>query len=124
MAGDGMTPGDAKRAIRKHEMQLWIAIDKGVQAAAMTEITQPYTVKCCRVLFLGGRDMARWFDELMGAIEHWARENGCHSMEAVGRPGWKKIGAPLGYRQTHIVMQKELHNGNEEPAIAADDTDN
>lgn len=39
--------------------------------------------------------------------EHFARLNGCERMTMIGRPGWERVMAPLGYKPL-VVLAKDL----------------
>lgn len=87
-------------------MQLWIVDD--YRAACVTQIVVYPQHKACLVVALGGEGMDEWFDELMEAVETWARGMGCRYVEEYGRKGWARIGAKRGYEPVYQVLRKAV----------------
>ena len=86
---------------------LWLASDvKGVAAAAVTELDIANGEKFCTLTACAGEEMPRWFN-LLGRIEQFAKDEGCHSMRVNGRQGWLKV-LP-NYRIAAVVLEKELN---------------
>jgi hypothetical protein len=53
-----------------------------------------------------GHDLPLWVDQIK-EFEKWAVENyGIKKIEIFGRPGWKKMLAPLGFTFSHVQMDK------------------
>jgi hypothetical protein len=104
---------DILRALIAREMQLWAALDPGEQSAnsvaaiCLTEIVNFPGKRVCRILAGTGERRERWvhFAEEIG---DWARLQGCAAIEAVARPGWERDFAALGYRKTHVILEKSL----------------
>jgi len=78
-----------------------------IKAVAITEIAAYPQITVCKLLACTGDDAARWV-ELLAPIEAWAKSRGCAAMEPICRPGWERRLKPLGYRKTHVVLEKCL----------------
>lgn len=87
--------------------QLWLAWDGGPEAIALTEMHQFPRRKVLRIIMMTGAHREKWLG-FLAEIECWAYGQGCEIVEPIARPGWKRILAPLGYRQTHCMLEKAL----------------
>jgi hypothetical protein len=68
------------------------------------------------VKLVGGRDYRRWLKELDDAIGAAAAEAGATRMVAIGRGGWARSLAPLGWArcqpvEDHWLFEKQLERG-------------
>lgn len=89
-------------------MQLWLVQDDdATYALAITEIVSYPRITVCKLLACTGEDAPRWVD-LLDEIEAWAKGQGCSVMEPICRPGWERQLKPMGYRKTHVVLEKRL----------------
>lgn len=61
----------------------------------------------CAIRFLGGVRRVEWI-WLIAAVELWALKNGCHMMSFVTRRGLAKELRDYDYRQTSVLLEKEL----------------
>lgn len=87
--------------------QLWL----GEKSAVVTEINVYPELNACRI-FLAAGDKRELRDRLRPQIELWAKNRqNCTRMEIVGRRGWKRVLAPVGYTETSTVVTKELSDG-------------
>jgi len=78
-----------------------------IKALLITEIAAYPRITVCRLLACTGDDAALWVD-LLAPIEGWAKSQGCAAMEPICRPGWERRLKPMGYRKTHVVLEKRL----------------
>jgi hypothetical protein len=90
-------------------MALWLALSEteAIEALAITEIAAYPRITVCKLLACTGDDAALWV-HLLESIEAWAKSRGCAAMEPVCRPGWERRLKPMGYRKTHVVLEKRL----------------
>lgn len=107
-AGD-MSLQDIFIGVKAQTMQLW-AVCKGMEAivaCAVTEILKYEHHSVCRIVAVSGDGIHEWkgFEKY---IAEWASDAGCLRIEAICRPGFKRIAEPLGYKQTHIIISKDL----------------
>lgn len=107
-SGGKYAAGDLMKAVALRDMQLWLALDgEDIAALAVTEIVNFPQRRVCRVLIVTGEDHERWIG-YSDALAHWAKEQGCKAIEALARPGWKRIMQDFGWRMTHVQMDLEL----------------
>jgi hypothetical protein len=83
-------------------MQLWM----GESGCAVTEITV-YPKKKVLHVFLAAGDMDQIKDFEASAAE-FAKQNGCDAMTVAGRPGWKKVLGKRGWRESFVVLEREI----------------
>lgn len=102
---------DARRA----EKQVWgLHTGERIAGVVVTEVFTTPRGQQCRIWAAVGTHENSAKDEtllLYAAIEKWAREIGCVAIEIWGRKGWLRW-LP-GYRQTAVVLEKELHETDE-----------
>ena len=118
-SGGKYEPVDVLRNVLTGRMQLWLALDErsdsgeppseaaGIKALALTEIVSYPRLVVCKLLACTGEDAGRWIG-LLAEIEVWAKERGCSVLEPICRPGWERRLKPIGYRKTHVVLEKSL----------------
>lgn len=84
---------------------LWVAHDeKEALGAWTTEIRHYPRCKSLEITFAGGRDMARFYDLGLQALECYARERGCDRLRCYGRRGWGDMGfRTIGYLHERIL---------------------
>lgn len=104
-------------------MQLWIIADPGEVHASMVTTLRVFTSgwRTCQVLLVGGRGAHHWMDEMIGTLENYAMDEGCHAIEFASTPGTESTrlegvtaGAGLqlpGYEEVERVYSKELQYG-------------
>lgn len=91
-------------------MQLWVATngDDTVYFAAITQlITWPTGLYVCDIFLLGGVEHKKWLGPLEDFIAAWAKAQGCHSMQLVGRPGWEK--ALKNWGKCSVMLDRDLY---------------
>lgn len=100
---------DIPHLIEHGVYQLWIPwSEEGnvTHGACLTDlVTYANGYRIARILMLGGECFKQW-GHLIEGIEEWAREEGCESIEVIGRQGWGRI-LPE-YRPIEYVFSKEL----------------
>lgn len=77
-------------AIQRGTDHLWIAFDDEgtIHGAVVTKIAEYPEKRCLLVLFVGGRFMRHWLNDLGDVLNKWARDNQCEAIEGQGRAGW------------------------------------
>lgn len=99
------------QSIANEECQLWMLWDtkhRSSTGAIVTEIlSYPTGYRAVRIV-LGGGVMDGW-PEQIATIEAFARDEGCHGVEIVGRRGWARVMAEQGYEETERVIAKRLN---------------
>lgn len=92
--------------ILDRSMQLWIAGDGRIKAVCLTEIGTD-DLKTCHVSYATGEDHKEW-GELMEQICLWAKSIGCGRVRATCRTGYRKLLTQHAFKQTHIIMDRDL----------------
>ncbi len=107
-AGDRYLPGDILAKIQKGEWQLWVVMDGHfIQSVCMTCIVKYPRAVDMRIIMMVGEDRALWI-HLLAKLEGYAKGLGCAKITGEARPGWEKILKPLGYKKTHVYLEKDL----------------
>ena len=90
-------------------MQLWAVWDDQIKAFFVTEIqTWPTGTRIARVVLLAGEDVKSWFF-LVNELAKWAKDAGCRSIEAAGRPGWESLLKTYPeWKKTSVEFHKDL----------------
>ena len=91
------------RDIELQKKQLWVIDD--LRAVLITELLSNGT---CLLYMVTGEGIDDWGTETIHHIEQWAKHAGCHTVLAVGRKGWEKVGKPFGYSVAYTTFKKEL----------------
>jgi hypothetical protein len=102
-AGDTHGLEDVQAMIADGSAQLWAT----PKAAAVTLIEHDPRERRL-LLWLAGGDLRTLLNEMLPQAEAWARGQGCRRMLVVGRPGWERAMAPMGYAPLARVIAKDL----------------
>lgn len=86
--------------LRAEMAQLWAVYDGGRPVAAVVTKVQDVDGEK-RVLFwlVGGSRAREWGAEMVAQVERWARGLGATALWGVGRRGWRKHMAALGFER-------------------------
>lgn len=87
---------------------LWLVQDAKTGDVKLALITQSMLVNglpTCVLKWAGGHNLQEIVFDI-GLIESWAASRGFYGIQIWGRPGWKKLFAPLGYTHTYTVVSK------------------
>lgn len=102
---------DVRRLTIERAIQLWAFTDQGsIEGMAATQVINYPRARKTQIFLGAARDglSDRWMPWLEG-IEGWARvAQEASANQIIGRPGWVRRLSRFGYRQTHVVMQKDL----------------
>lgn len=104
-----LTLDDMRGAVLAGAAVLWIATIGVEVVGAVVAETVEYTsgLRVARVVACGGTRIHEW-KGMIGDIEAWARHNGCHEVEIVGRAGWGRLYASRGFQELSRSFVKEL----------------
>lgn len=93
--------------------QLW-GIREGEEfvGACVTEVIQYPNARSLRITTLGGKKMASWTEQLGGVMDEYASTVTADRIEAVGRRGFTRRLAPLGFKPAYTIMVKEMNSAN------------
>lgn len=96
---------DVRQHCKAGKMRLLVASEEtGPVAICCLQLVKFPRKTYCELVLLGGR-LAPWVDSL-DTLKAWARSNGCHSMMAIGRRGWKAV-LP-DWRETAVMLEIDL----------------
>ena len=102
--------------VKENKMQLWVVWDKDkpttidkYYGVVVTEIIKRKLKQSCNIFIVTGKHRQRW-QHLVKVLEDFALENNCTSMELFARKGWQRIMEQFDYKQTHVVLEKQITN--------------
>ena len=102
--------------IKENKMQLWIVWNKDKSTTldkyygvVVTEIVKRKLKQSCNIFVVTGRHRQKW-QHLINVLEDFAIENNCNNMELIARKGWQRIMEQFDYKQTHVVLEKQITN--------------
>jgi hypothetical protein len=102
--------------IKQSKMQLWVVWDKDKEATidkyygvVVTEIIKRKLIQSCNIFIVTGRHRQKW-QHLISVLEDFAIDNDCTNMELIARKGWQRIMEQFDYKQTHVVLEKQITN--------------
>lgn len=104
-----VTLGDIYGLTEAGKMQLWVAHDgQNIFGAAVTEIIDYSQISIVRISLLAGDDFDSWIRSAYATFCEFAKEHQCTRLEAVGRRGWVKRLASLGFEEAYTTVIKEV----------------
>jgi len=106
-----MEINDLFNMIQAHMAKIWLVFErdsKKLVGAAATETTEYPRHSNLRVTFMGGCGMLEWQDDLDEAFCIYCEEHNLANVEVVGRKGFQKVLAPLGYEPAYTVLLKSV----------------
>jgi len=105
--------------VKEKKMQLWVVWDKDkpttlekYYGVVVTEIVKRKLIQSCNIFIVTGRHRQQW-QHLISVLEDFAIENNCTNMELIARKGWQRIMEQFDYKQTHVVLEKQIINKKE-----------
>lgn len=102
--GDTHTWEDVYAGLQEGKYQFF---QKG-GGVCITQVHQAPQVRYLHYFIVAG-DMQDCLD-LQPEIEAFAKAQGCKYVTSSGRMGWRKVLPNYGWKETHVVYQKELIN--------------
>lgn len=90
-----------EKGVLAGDQLVWLAISDRIEAAATTHLSR----NVCTITACSGNHRERWLP-LLGKIEKYAKDEGCHTMRLGGRKGWERV--LNGYRVEHVILEKAL----------------
>lgn len=102
-------PLDLKNFCRDRVVQLWLVQEgEKVIGAVTTEIVNYPRKRHCRVITLAGSRAKEWLSELDIILCGWAKQQGCHAIEAYVRKGFVPVLANYGMQHKYSAVVKDL----------------
>ncbi|MGH9425717.1 MAG: hypothetical protein ACRD2L_05345 [Terriglobia bacterium] len=107
-ADDKVSAKDLAWMIEKGQFQFW-RLDRGGKffACALTEVRDYPSSRVFSVFGIVGADPVLML-EAQECLTLWARQQGCTHDVYVCRPGWEKWFKPIGFKKTHVVLERRL----------------
>ena len=103
-------PVQVRKELSNGDAQLWVIHSaSGIKAAGITRISiVPAGRRVCFCVALGGEDLPSWVEALDREASKFAKDYHCNSIRVTGRPGWKRVMKPLGYKESFVIVEKAL----------------
>jgi hypothetical protein len=106
--------------LKEGKFQLWVLWDKKQSKAVdkyfgvvVTEIIKRKFGKVCHIYIMTGKQRTKW-QHLITKVEDFAKQEGCKMMELIARPGWQRVLDDYGYKRTHVVLEKQIKQEDNE----------
>jgi len=103
-------PEEMVRMLYAGEVQaflVWDPAEAKTQAFIGVQYLGSTKGRVAQIIWLMGENRATWV-HLFGELETYLREQqSCVTMRAIARRGWAKLLKSSGYRETHIVFEKD-----------------
>ena len=85
---------------------LWVAYDvPDFKGFVITTVNTYPQRKILSMSFCGGQEFASWKTPIIRTLQRFAKDVGCDSIEAYGRPGWSKILKDEGYKSKFVAFE-------------------
>jgi hypothetical protein len=102
---------DYLRKILNNAAQCWVVLDTNntIVGAGLTEFMQYNQHRTLHIIAFGGSNFEEQ-SKVFPAVEQFAKDNNCKSIEQWGREGWAKILPKYvpGFKQAYVVMRKDI----------------
>lgn len=112
--GSYANPSHIKEELEKDRMQLFIMFgedndgESKVFGCMTTRIFENPNFKELQACICTGKKIELWIDNLIIALEKFAKDNNCKRICMLGRPGYKKFVSDYGWKVKHYEYQKEI----------------
>lgn len=92
--------------LRSKAFQLWVwDAGSGIEACAITTITNYPRRRICQIPFLAGSKMRDWLT-VEAVLREWARDKGCSQLEGYCRDGWLRV--LKNWRKVWSTMRSDI----------------
>jgi hypothetical protein len=92
--------------VKEGDHQLWVAYDgKDFKGTVLTNVMNYPQRKVLCMGFCGGIELKDWKDPMLNLLKRFAKDMGCDSIEAFGRPGWAKVFNNDGYQTKWVTFE-------------------
>ena len=91
---------------KEENQHLWVAYDvDDFKGFVLTSINSYPKRKILSMNFCGGKEYKTWKRAMFDTLKSFAKDIGCDSLEAYGRPGWSKILKDEGYKSKFVAFE-------------------
>lgn len=100
---------DLLRSCEQNLAQMWCILSGSeIVGTIITEIIDYPNVSTLRIIALSGDYFSDWVELAYSELVKYSKEHKLKRLDLVGRPGWVKRLAPLGFKQAYTVVVKEI----------------
>tara|TARA_B110000858_G_C17783895_1_gene466174 strand:+ start:389 stop:841 length:453 start_codon:yes stop_codon:yes gene_type:complete len=113
-AQNGYDQHDILKLLNEGQMNLWIIFDKvnkKKMAFIISEIINRPQVNFISIFMTIGANRKIWETKAQTTLEQFALKNNCQKAMIIARKGWSKSFKTTGYKETHILLEKQLKKG-------------
>ena len=79
-----------------------------IEAFIIADVQQYPQRKVIRILLSAGKNLKEWKNELLEVMTSWCKKIGASRIEIIGRKGWERALADIGFEFSHVVLTKEI----------------
>lgn len=99
---------DVLGAVRDGIFQIWVVVSQDeIRAVLITQIYDFPRLRELQIIMCAGKNRHEWF-HLLKKIENYAADIKAQRISAVIRLGWQKELMNVGYKKTHLYLEKEI----------------
>jgi hypothetical protein len=92
--------------VKDGDHQLWVAYDGGdFKGIVLTNVMNYPQRRVLCMGFCGGIELKDWKTPMLDLLKRYAKDMGCDSIEAFGRPGWANVFKNDGYQTKWITFE-------------------
>jgi hypothetical protein len=97
---------DILDGLKTKPQQLWIAYNETeILGGVVTEIMVYPRMNTLTMHFTGGKELPKWKDPMLSALQLFAQANDCSVIESFGREGWGRVFKNDGYKSRFTVYE-------------------
>ncbi len=101
-------PEDIKERLDSGKAHLFVVMQGHLlKAVCMAQIITYPRLRDMRIFMMAGEEHENWV-HYIEKLEDYARSLGCAKITGEARPGWEKILTPMGYKKTHVYLERDL----------------
>ena len=92
--------------VKDGDYQLWVAYDgNDFKGTVLTNVMNYPQRRVLCMGFCGGIELKDWKTPMLDLLKRYAKDMGCDSIEAFGRPGWANVFKEDGYQTKWITFE-------------------
>jgi hypothetical protein len=92
--------------VKDGDHQLWVAYDGGdFKGTVLTNVMNYPQRRVLCMGFCGGIELKDWKTPMLDLLKRYAKDMGCDSIEAFGRPGWANVFKNDGYQIKWVAFE-------------------
>ena len=92
--------------VKDGDHQLWVAYDgNDFKGTVLTNVMNYPQRRVLCMGFCGGIELKDWKTPMLDLLKRYAKDMGCDSIEAFGRPGWANVFKNDGYQIKWVAFE-------------------